>query len=163
MHGALRDHLGSRQVARVIYGSIIGLALIAALEKHPPSPAIVAGSLVVTALGVALAEFYSEAVGIHTRKRRRVRRDEFREIAGESFAVAAGVTFPAVFFVLASAGVMETDTAFTLALWSGVGLIAFYGFWAGRLAGDGVARSLVQALGVGLIGVLLIGLKSLLH
>ena len=35
----LEDHLGSQQVSRVIYGSIIGLALVVALEVHPPTAA----------------------------------------------------------------------------------------------------------------------------
>src|SRR4051794_13259570 len=34
---AVDAHLGSRDVARVIYGSIIGLALVVALGQHPPS------------------------------------------------------------------------------------------------------------------------------
>jgi len=33
----------TRQVARVIYGAIIGMALIVVLEDHPPPPAQVAG------------------------------------------------------------------------------------------------------------------------
>src|SRR5687768_1190646 len=45
---AIRAPLGSRQVARVIYGTIIGLALVVALGEHPPGPGIVAGSLLVT-------------------------------------------------------------------------------------------------------------------
>ena len=42
---ALAAHLGSRQVARVIYGAIIGLALLVVLEQHPPSDGAVAASL----------------------------------------------------------------------------------------------------------------------
>jgi hypothetical protein len=36
MHPWLAWHLRSRQVSRVIYGAIIGLALVVALEAHPP-------------------------------------------------------------------------------------------------------------------------------
>src|SRR4051794_4320384 len=63
----LRDrieaHLESRDVARVIYGSIIGLALVLALQAHPPTAARTAGLLVGSAVAVGLAELYSEVVG----------------------------------------------------------------------------------------------------
>jgi VIT1/CCC1 family predicted Fe2+/Mn2+ transporter len=159
----VENHLGSRQVARVIYGAIIGLALVVTLEAHPPGDGVVAGSLVATAVAVALAEVYSEIVGTETRTRRRVRREELEHFWGDALAVFVGVGFPAIFFVLAMAGALETNTAFTLAKWSGVGLIGFYGFCAARLAGAGLARSLVQALAVAAIGAVLIAVKALLH
>jgi hypothetical protein len=159
----IRAHLGSRQVARVIYGAIIGLALVVALEEHPPSAGFVAGSLAGTAVAVALADLYSEVVGTETRTKRHVRRDEVRRIAVGALAVAFGVAFPAVFFVLALAGAMETDTAFTLAKWSGAALIGFYGFCAARLAGGGLVAAVLQALAVTLVGLMLIAIKALLH
>ena len=55
----LVSHLRSNQVSRVIYGSIIGLALVVALEGHPPRSAAVIATLIGTAIAVALAELYS--------------------------------------------------------------------------------------------------------
>jgi hypothetical protein len=161
--GALRAHLDSREVGRVVYGAIIGLALVAALEAHPPGVGTVAGLLLATALAVALAEVYSEVIGAETRTHRRIPWGEMRHFAAEGFAVAFGAGFPAVFFALSAAGVMEADTAFTIAKWSGAGLIGFYGFCAARLAGEGLVASLVHALAVCLIGLMLIALKALLH
>jgi hypothetical protein len=160
---AVYSHLDSRQVARVIYGAIIGLALVVALETHPPAAGVVVASLVATAVAVALAEVYSEVVGIETRERRRVVRADLVHVAKDGAAVAIGIAFPAVFFIGASLGVLETDTAFTVAKWSGVGLIAFYGFCAARLAGARLHISLLQGFVVALVGALLIALKSLLH
>src|SRR5215213_11425513 len=71
---SVEAHLGSRQVARVIYGSIIGLALVVALEAHPPSAGAVLATLWATALAVGLAELYSDVVGTETRTRRRIAR-----------------------------------------------------------------------------------------
>jgi hypothetical protein len=160
---AVYAHLDSRQVARVIYGAIIGLALVVALEQHPPAAGFVAASMVATAFAVGLAEMYSEVVGTETRSRRRVRRDELAHIARDAVAVAFGISFPAVFFVGAMAGVLELETAFTVAKWSGVGLIAFYGYCAARLAGNRVPGALLQAFAVALIGAVLIAIKALLH
>jgi hypothetical protein len=64
---------------------------------------------------------------------------------------------------MASAGWIERDTAFDLAKWTGLGLIAFYGFCGARLAGRRLVRSFGEALAVVLIGALLIGLKALVH
>ena len=159
----IEAHLGSPQVSRVIYGAIIGMALVVALEAHPPRPGVVAATLVATAIAVSLAEFYSEIVGAETRFRRRVGREQAGHILVDAAAVAFGIAFPAVFFVLAAAGAIEPDAAFTLAKWSGLGLISLYGFLAGRLAGASVGLSLLQALGVGLIGGALIAFKALIH
>jgi hypothetical protein len=163
LYRALLAHLGSRQVARVIYGAIIGLALVLVLELHPPAPAAVAGSLLATALAVGLAELYSEIVGTETRTRRRIAREHLAEIFDDVAAVALGIAFPAVFFALAAAGAIDTGTAFALAKWSGLGLIGFYGYAAGRLAGESHVKSLLQGLAVALIGAILIALKALIH
>ena len=159
----IRRHLGSRDVARVIYGAVIGLALVLALQEHPPAAAATAGLVVATAIAVGLAEVYSEFLGAEARARRMPTRAEVRRFAGDAAAVVAGAAFPALFFVLASLGVVELDTAFTIAIWSGLGLICGYGFLAARLTGARPAVALLHALAVGAIGGVLIALKSLLH
>jgi hypothetical protein len=159
----LSAHLGSRQVARVVYGAIIGLALIVALERHPPRTAAIVASLVGTGVAVALAEIYAEVVGIETRERHRVTREQLAEMRDDALAVAFGVAFPTVFFLLAATGAIELDTAFALAKWSGLGLIGFYGFIAARFAGATVSGALVRGAGVAAIGGALIALKALVH
>jgi hypothetical protein len=156
-------HLGSNQVSRVVYGAIVGLAVVVALEHHPPRPGVMVGTLLGTAVAVALAELYSEIVGTEVRTRRRVDRPHVREIWTDAAAVAFGISFPAVFFVLAVAGAMQVETAFELAKWSGLGLIGVYGFCAARLAGAGLLGALLNAAAVALIGGFLIGLKALVH
>jgi hypothetical protein len=160
---AIEAHLGTHQVGRVIYGAIIGMALIVVLEGHPPTPGRVVTALIATALAVALAELYSELVGMQTRLRERPGREHVREVARDAAAVSFGVLFPAVFFVLAAADAIDLDTAFDIAKWSGVALIGFYGFCAARLAGDGLVESLLRGLLAGAIGATLIGFKALVH
>jgi hypothetical protein len=159
----IKAHLGSRQVSRVIYGAIVGLALIVALEDYPPSPGVVVATLLGTAVAVGLAELYSDFVGTQTRTRRHVRGTEVREMGYRAAAVASGIAFPAVFFILAAAQAIENGAAFTIAKWSGLGLIGFYGFCAARLAGESLRASALQAVAVSLIGAFLIALKALLH
>ena len=159
----VEDHLRSTQVSRVIYGAIIGLALVVALEHHPPRPAVMVATLLGTALAVGLAELYSEVVGTEVRTRERVARARIGEIVADIGAVAFGIGFPAVFFLLSTAGAMQVETAFALAKWSGLGLLGLYGFSAARLAGAGLLVALTQASAVALIGAFLIALKALVH
>jgi hypothetical protein len=159
----VEGHLGSGDVARVIYGAVIGLALVVALEKHPPPAGQMVTALVATAVAVGLAELYSEAVAREARTRRHLRFAHVRELAGEAVAVAFGAGFPAVFFIAAAAGAIETDLAFTLAKWTGLGLICAYGYLGARLADSSRTGALLQAVAVGAIGAFLIGVKSLLH
>ena len=156
-------HLASRQVTRVVYGAIIGLALIVTLEKHPPTAGVAIGTLIATAFAVAFAEIYAEYVGTETRERHRITRSEFAHMLDDAVAVAFGVAFPGVFFLLSLAGLIELDTAFRLAKWSGLGLIAYYGFCAGRLAGASLQRSFLQAVAVAAIGSIVIAFKALVH
>ena len=157
------EHFSSDQVARVIYGAIVGLALVVALEPHPPAAATMGAILVTTAVAVALAELYSDVVGTRIRIRGPLGKARRREVGEEVVAVAVGTAFPAVFFVLAAADVIELDTAFDLAKWSGLGLISFYGFAAGRLSGADIGKSLLHALAVGAIGAAVIVVKALVH
>jgi hypothetical protein len=159
----IEAHLASRDVARTIYGSIIGLALVVALQHHPPSAGEAAVAVVATAVAVGLAEVYSDAVAHEARTRRPVDRGRLWGLARESAPVVFGAGFPAVFFVLAAAGLLGLDTAFSLSKWSGLALICGYGFLAARLAGSPLGRSFAHAAAVGSIGAALILLKALLH
>ena len=42
LQSRLATHLRSGQVSRVVYGSIIGLALVVAIQHHPPEPGVMA-------------------------------------------------------------------------------------------------------------------------
>jgi len=160
---SLSAHLDSHHVAKVLYGAIIGLALIFSLERHPPGAQEMVLLLLGTAFTVALAEVFSDVIGTETRSHRRIQRPEMREIFGASLAVAFGIAFPVIFFELAALGAMQLGTAFDVAEWSGIALTAFYGWSAARLAGQGHVAAVVQACAVALIGAAVIGLKVLTH
>lgn len=146
-----------------MYGAIIGLALVVALEAHPPPAHAVIATLLGTTVAVALAEFYSELIGFETAGRRKANPDEMRHLRADIAAVSFGIAFPSVFFVLAIAGVLDDDAAFTVAKWAGLGLIGLYGFAGARFSGASLPRAFMQATAVALIGAALIGLKALVH
>ncbi|HSJ20288.1 MAG TPA: hypothetical protein VK964_06915 [Nocardioidaceae bacterium] len=159
----LASHLRSGQVSRVVYGSIIGLALVLTLEAHPTTTGVVIGTLLATAVAVALAELYSEVLGARARRGMGEHHEPVRVIIEDCVAVAFGIAFPATFFVVAGFGLIEQDTAFGLAKWTGLALIGGYGYVAARLTGTGPRRAFVQAAGVAVIAAVLIAFKALLH
>ena len=159
----VEDHLGSRDVGRVIYGSVIGLALVVALQDHPPTAAQTAVEFIAAALAVGLADAYSEAVGGQARTRRQIGAAEIRTAVRNALPVIFGAGFPAVFFCIAAAGLLDTSAAFTVSKWTGLGIILGYGFLAGRLSGAGVGRAVVHAALVGAIGGGVILLKAVVH
>jgi hypothetical protein len=163
VRSSVEAHLGSRQVSRIVYGSIIGVALIVALQGHPPTAAAMIGWLVGTAAAVGLAELYSEIVGEETRTRRRVTRHRLGHMAEDAVVVAFGIAFPAVFFLFPLVGIGSVAAAFTIAKWSGLGLVAFYGFWAARFAGAPWYRAVIYAAAVASVDAVLIALKAFLH
>lgn len=163
MRTSLQQHLGSRQVGRVVYGSIIGMALVVTLESHPPTASVMAVWLLGTAVAVGLAEVYSEVVGVETSTRRPVTRPQLHAMFEDAAAVGFGVAFPAVFFLLSALGLVAIDAAFSIAKWTGLGLIGFYGYWAARFAGSTPGRALIKAALVALVGAGLILLKALVH
>ena len=163
LHPHLASHLRSGQVSKVVYGSIIGLALILTVEAHPPRLFVVIATLLSTALAIALAEVYAEGLGARARASAGGSTEPMRVIVTDSAAVAFGIASPSVFFVVAALGLVEYDTAFTLAKWTGLGIIAGYGYLASRLAGAGRWAALLEAAIVAMIAALLIVLKALVH
>ena len=157
------ERLGSRDVARVVYGAVIGLALVVVLQDHPPPPGHAAAQLFATALAVGLAEVYSEAVGETARTRHPLDRGRLRAITAAAGAVVLGAAFPAIYLLLAAVDVISIDTAFTLAKWTGLALLGGYGFAGARLAGLPMGRALLHALAIGAIGAVLVALKALVH
>jgi hypothetical protein len=81
----------------------------------------------------------------------------------DAAAVAFGVGFPAVFFLIAAVDLLGLHAAFALAKWSGLGLIGFYGYWAARFAGAPVARAVLRGAMVAAVGSAVIAFKALLH
>lgn len=163
MHPRLVSHLRSGQVSRVIYGSIIGLALVLTLELHPPRVVVIIGTLLATALAVALAELYSELVGGRARASMGGPTESVATISADAAAVALGIAFPAVFFVAVALNLVDIERAFALSKWTGLLLIAGYGYVAARLSGTRVSGALLQSVSVALIGATLIALKALTH
>ena len=136
------EHLGPTQFSRLIYGAMIGLAVIVALEHEDPDPAVMAGTLAGTGVAVGLTEALQRVPRNRGRDaptgRPRAADARSRRTSRPRFSQPASPRDP---FALAAAGAMDIDTAFEVAKWSGLPLTASYGLrgrtppWRGMAGG----------------------------
>src|SRR5689334_18628091 len=90
MRNRVVSHLGSRDVAHIIYGATVALALVIAVQDHPPGAATLAVELIATGIAIGLAELYADFVSTEARTRRHVRREDLAEMVREASAVVFG-------------------------------------------------------------------------
>jgi hypothetical protein len=160
MWGNIIKDLDGHRVAKIIYGSIIILVVLLAMEDHPPTPAAAIGTVLFTGLGVALAELYSDFIGTRIRERRILTWAERSQMTHNVGAVMIGALLPLPFFILAWLGFIGQVMAFILAKWILIGTLLFYGFVASKLSGNGTVLSFVFGFAASLIGLLVVLLKS---
>lgn len=156
-------HSEGHYAARSVYGAILVLALLLALQQHPPGPwnaAVLVGG---TLLAVLAAETYADILGMEVDQGRPATREERQAKWRELGVVMVAAEGPVLVFVLAGLGVLDEDLAFRLAVWITIGVLFTEGFLARWLAGRSLLASLTSACVVGGIGVGLAVLKHLAH
>ena len=140
------------------------MALIVVLEHHPPTAGVTTATLFATAVAVALAELYSDWIGHVLKHRTRLPpqgtdRDRQGRERGRDRDRVPRRLLPAGHDRRCSSSTRRSRVA----KWTGLALITFYGYAAGRLSGESRKRAALQALAVTAIGVALIGFKALVH
>jgi len=158
-----RRRVEGQYAARSIYGSIVVLALLLALENHPPPPLQAAGVVAGTVLAVLAAEAYAEILGAELSLGRRETREERRARFHELAAMTVSAEAPVAILLLAAAGILDEETAFRLARWSTLALLLVGGYLARRLAGTSRWSAAWSGLLVFGVGILISVLKSWLH
>jgi hypothetical protein len=161
-HPARTEHANP---ARAIYGTILVMAVITALS-HDDN--VGSGELIVAVLATTfvfwIAHVYAEVLG------RRVEgeggRPTFATIAvaarGEWPLVEAAL-LPVLCLLVGVVGVVETDTAVSIAIGAGVVELFAYGIAAGRRLHLSTGATIVVGVVNGAIGLLVVLLKVLVH
>ena len=158
----MRDiyNLDGHRVSKIIYGTIIILVVILAMEDHPPSPLGTVVTILFSGLGVALAELYSDFIGTKIDKRSSLTWEDRKRITQNVSAVMIGALLPLPLIVLAWLGVFSLEFAIFLDKWLLVMVLLFYGFVAAKLSGYSNVWSLASAFGVSAVGLFVVMLKS---
>jgi hypothetical protein len=160
----MRRHRVAERASRAVYLTIVALAIIVAIEEAGEDVgareviASTVGATIITALADLYARYIAEAI-----RNRRVASADLRAAAVDTAAGAVAAFVPVIPFVLAAAGAIEDQTAYDVAAWLGVGVLAAYTLFANRAAGLTGVRGLLIAGAVVALGFALIALKALVH
>lgn len=156
-------HSEGHYAARCVYGAILVLALLLALQQHPPGPFHAALLVAGTILAVLAAETYADLLGVEVDMGRPPTRDQRREKLRELAVVTGAAEGPVLVLVLAGLGLMDKQLAFQVAVWITIGLLFLAGFLARWLSGRSFWASLQSSCAVGGLGIALAIFKQLAH
>ena len=156
---------GIRQafVSRAVYGLVTVLAVLQAMELHPPSAWHGAATLFGTTLAVALLEAYSVAIAEMLARERGLSRDEFRAIRRDVGPVIVSAQGPTILLLIAAIGLISVERAIDLAQ-----LVAFlflfgYGWRIGKLLHERWLLQIMSGLLLVAIGGIIVGIKAAFH
>ena len=153
----------AERAARAVYGSIIALAVILALQRTQAAASEVIPAVIGSVIAASLAELYAEYIALTIRDRHHPGRVRLREELTDVAAGSVAAMLPMVPFILVAFGWIELATAYDLARWVGIGVIAAYTVLANRLAGLSTMRTFLVTTAVIAIGLSLIAIKALTH
>jgi hypothetical protein len=153
----------AERARHAVYGSVIVLAVIIALDETSIEPREAIASVVGAAIATLLAEVYADYLGATIRAGRSPTSEERKRALSDASAGMFAAALPVIFFVLSALGVMDMKSAFDAAVWTGVGVVGFYAFVANRVAGFSVAHSLIAGAGFAVLGGILVLVKASVH
>jgi hypothetical protein len=151
-----------RRRAAYFYGLIVSGAVLAA-DPDSVRLWVVGVALLGTVLVYWVAETYVHWVAARTTHQRALTGAERHEVVWDGFPLVAACLVPAIVLFVEAVFSVETAVAVRVALCANVVLLVGVGW---RMAPAGVSapmRRLVFATMTGVLGVLMIGLKTLLH
>lgn len=155
--------VASRHPAGILYGVIITAAVISATAGHEPSARRIVGTTLFV-LGVYwLADVYVRAFAHQFREGRETLPHRLAAAARHESGVLLGGVPALGTFTVATALGASPDTAADIALWLTVLVLGSLAYLAARYAGAPVREAVVEAVLAGMLGVLMIVSKALLH
>jgi hypothetical protein len=157
------QHSEGHYAARSVYGAILVLALLLALQQHPPGPFHAALLVAGTILTVLAAETYADLLGVETDLGRPPTREQRQEKLRELAVVTGAAEGPVLVLVLAGLGLMDEQLAFQIAVGITILLLFLAGFLARWLAGRSLWASLQSSGIVGGLGIALAIFKHFAH
>jgi fatty acid desaturase len=149
--------------AGAIYGTILSMAVISTSSKDPDlGPVVIAAWAVATAFVFFLAHVYSSIVARgFARPAKSI--GLLREESRREWPMVQGALIPAAVMLLAPLGVFPEEEASYYAVWTGVAMLFGAGLVIGSKEHLDWGRSLVIGAINALIGLMIVGLKIIVH
>lgn|SRR5512132_1457917 len=153
----------AENLASGIYGTILSTALIAAYSEDQSSqPLAVALAVVSTSLVFWLAHAYAGMLA-HAAAQRSGALAVMRAELARQWPVVTGSIPPVLPLLLAPLGAVSDDTAESLAIATGIAVLAVWGIAIQLRRGRGVIGVAIGAAESAFFGVLVVSLKALVH
>jgi hypothetical protein len=150
-------------VARSIYGLITVLAVLEALEHHPPDAWRGAVILFGTTLAVALVEAYADSIAEMIARGGGLSRADLVEIAHDVAPVMVGAQGPTIVLALAALGLFTVDAAIDIAQALAFVTLFGYGWQIGQQLHEQRHKQFISGLVLVAIGGLVVGVKAAFH
>jgi hypothetical protein len=164
MGGEARSGRLPANAARAVYGQILVTSVVGALSEDSEIDAgYILVSVVTTMLVFWLAHVYAEAMSRGLEARRHLRWAEIRRLAAAEWPLVQAAVPTAIVLGLGAVGALSTESAVDIAI--GVGVVALFswGLAIGRASGSSWAASLIGAAISAGFGLVVVGLKALVH
>jgi len=159
---AATDHLLGRQRSAAIYGTIITAAVLAAGGNALSTVALEA-TVFVTVTVYWLAEQYAVLLGEHTHSGQLPSKAEIGRSMRASFPMVTSSLIPLVVLFIGRLCGLTAFHAAAVAIFVTVLLLIYHGHAAGREAGLTGLKLLLVTATAGLLGLIMIALKTLLQ
>jgi hypothetical protein len=151
----------ARRRAAYLYGLIVSGAVLAAAPDNV-SIGLVAVALVGTVLVYWVAETYAHWAGARAIHRRRLSPGERRDMLLDGLPLVSACVVPVLVLLVEALLSVDPTTAVRIALWVNVVLLVAVG-WRISPTEERPAVRVAFAVMSGLLGLAMIGLKTLLH
>jgi hypothetical protein len=157
-------HLDDDELTLIFYGSIIYLAVVAALGSQtiPPPPQVAIGTLAATTIVLYMAHVFTNLVPKAARAGRLHGRDFGHALVHESPLVLTAVV-PIIPLALAFWEVIDQNKAYTLSIRLSIGLLFVLAVSVSRRDGLTWGRALVAGAVIIAIAAIVITLESMIH
>ena len=153
-----------RRVADAIYGTILVLAVVAALSKDEQATAgAILGGALATSVVFWIVHVYAEVLDREVEGATAGGWSMIRTAAWQEFPLVQAALLPMAPLVLGTIGVLGRSAAVNLSLAIGFFDLAAWGYVAGRTMHQSRLRAGMQAAGAAGLGVLMVALKNLVH
>lgn len=154
---------GNGNFAAAIYGSILAAAVVASLDVGEVGAGAMIASLGATMLVFWLAHVWSEAIAERMRDPRPYTWRRLRATAAWHWPMVQAASGPLLALALAGLGVWSLDTGVTVALAVSIVQLVGWGITVGRRTFDSWPAALAAGAVDGMLGMVLVVLKILVH
>ncbi len=145
--------------SKIIYGSIYIMVMLEIFSEKPPAEMVAILVIILTMLGIALAEAYSDSIGEEVKTQAPLTHSQQWRIIRDCLPITYGVAIPAIMLALSGLGIIGRDAAYEMAQYGLIAVLFIFGFFSRKFSGGSLRRSILVGLTAVAIGLIIIELR----